>query len=316
MPSKPAGKKSKQAITGSPLTKLRNLIGWTRQECANHAGVSLASLQNYERGFAPLPRDVARVLESTCGVNAEHLHEQSKIWHESRGKTKPEAPQTMGGSSYGQETFNNYRGARLSAHSQTQAIKDIATRVNLLLGTLGEKPHLFRTAYRGLVQALEGILERTGVTPAEMTEFASQGAKVEEMEWTLGELASEDDIAQSPEWIKADVMTKFGILEKVKIQKIEFGFWPPASCSFTQDREVMIPDWIFCTRHLWRIMLPDRSLLTIPFNKFNASGLVARTDSPSAAPDSLVISESRRGGGRIDHNRAKRDRAPKATPQG
>ena len=26
------------------------------------------------------------------------------------------------------------------------------------------------------------------------------------------------------------------------------------------------PDWILCKRHIWRITLPDQSLLTIPFS--------------------------------------------------
>jgi hypothetical protein len=294
MPSKSVENKAKQAITGSPLGKLRSLIGWTRQECANYASVSLASLQNYERGFAPLPLEVARALESTCGVNAEHLYEQSKIWHESRGKTKPQNPVTMGGNTYHADTFKNYCSARLSSHDQAKAIKDISTRVNLLLGALGEKPHLFRTAYRALVQNLDGLLKQTGLSVAEMSEFASQGAKVEEMEWTLGELGAEPEIAQSPDWIKADLMKKFGILDKVKIQKTEFDFWPADIVFFPQDQEVMTPDWILCKRHIWRITLPDQSLLTIPFNQFEASGLLARTSSAAPSPHGVTIAESRR----------------------
>jgi transcriptional regulator with XRE-family HTH domain len=294
MPSKSVENKAKKAITGSPLGKLRSLIGWTRQECANHAGVSLASLQNYERGFAPLPLEVARALESTCGVNAEQLHEQSKIWHESRGKTKPQNPVTMGGNTYTADAFKNYCSAQISSHDQAKAIKDISTRVNLLLGALGEKPHIFRTAYRALVQDLDSLLKQTGLSVAEMSEFASQGAKVEEMEWTLGELGAEPAVAQSPDWIKADLMKKFSILDKVKIQKTEFDFWPPAAVSFAQDQEKMTPDWILCKRHIWRITLPDQSLLTIPFNQFEASGLLARTSSAAPSPHGVTIAESRR----------------------
>ena len=42
-------------------------------------------------------------------------------------------------------------------------------RVNLLLGALGENPHLFRTAYRALVQDLDGLLKQTGLSVAEMS---------------------------------------------------------------------------------------------------------------------------------------------------
>jgi len=43
-----------------------------------------------------------------------------------------------------------------------------------------------------------------------------------------------------------------------------------AAVSFTQDQEKMNPDWILCKRHIWRIILPDQSLLTIPFNQLEA----------------------------------------------
>jgi hypothetical protein len=59
------------------------------------------------------------------------------------------------------------------------------------------------------------------------------------MEWTLGKLGAETDIAQSPDGIKSNPMKKFGILDKVKIQKTEFDFWLAAVVSSPKDQEVM-----------------------------------------------------------------------------
>jgi hypothetical protein len=114
------------------------------------------------------------------------------------------------------------------------------------------------------------------------------------MEWTLGELGAEPAVAQSPDWIKADPMKKFGILDKVKIQKTEFDFWPASVVSLPQDQEVMTPDWILFKRHIWRITLPDQSLLNISFNQLEASGLLARTSSAAPSPHGVTIAESRR----------------------
>jgi len=83
-------------------------------------------------------------------------------------------------------------------------------------------------------------------------------------------------------------------MNQVKIQKTEFDFWPADIVFFPQDQEVMTPDWILCKRHIWRITLPDQSLLTIPFNKFEASGLLARTSSAAPSPHGVTIAESRR----------------------
>jgi len=280
MAKKPVGNKAKKALVGSPITKLRDLIGWSRQEGANYAGVSLASLQNYERGFAPLPLEVARALETACGVNASHLHEQCALWLKSGGKEQVEGPRSMGGNAYTKDTFQRYRNVTLSATAQANAIKDITCRVQLLLGPLGEKPHLFRIAYRTLVQTLDAVLKQTSLSTVEMSDFASQGAKVEEFEWSLGELAAEPDVAASPVWMKNKPVERFRILDSVKIQKTEFAFWP-AIGALPCDEDVMIPDWILCTRYVWRITLPDKTQMTIPIDKFHTAGLVSKVTAAS-----------------------------------
>jgi hypothetical protein len=67
-----------------------------------------------------------------------------------------------------------------------------------------------------------------------------------------------------------------------------------AAVSFTQDQEKMNPDWILCKRHIWRITLPDQSLLTVSFSQLEASGLLARTSSAAPSPHGVTIAKSRR----------------------
>ena len=277
MASKTTSTKSKKDLSGSPLQKLRSLTGWTREECARHCGTSVASIQNYERAFAPLPFELALALETACGVSAEHLHRQHADWLKSGGNDCGEKPMSMGGFEYKEDTFQKYRSKGITEDDRDKTTVDIHTRTRLLLGALAAKPHLFRIAYRKLVQTLEELRRSTGISEAELVDFASQGAEVEEMEWTFGELAGDEEIAQSTRWISGKFTERFGILEKVKIRKETFPFWPDGMRFHLSTGEAMAPDFEITKRTVWRITLPDATLLVIPVDNYQASGLLTNT---------------------------------------
>lgn len=277
MAVKPSSKKSKKDLAGSPLQKLRSLTGWTREECARHCGTSVASIQNYERGFAPLPFELALALETACGVSAVHIHKQHTLWLESGGKESREKLMSMGGFEYKADSFEKYRNKEVTNEDCRKTTQDIHTRTRLLLGALASKPHLFRIAYRKLVQTLEDLRRSTGISEAELVEFASQGAEVEELVWTIGELAADEDISQSPHWVSGNFTQKFGILEKVKIRKETFSFWPSGMRFHLNTGETMAPDFEITNRTVWRITMPDGTLLVIPVDNLQASGLLTNT---------------------------------------
>jgi len=277
MASKPTSTKSKKDLAGSPLQKLRSLTGWTREECARHCGTSVASIQNYERGFAPLPLDLALALETACGVSAAHLHRQQEIWLRSGGKDSSEKPMSMGGFEYKEDSFEKYRNKVITEDDRGRTTLDIHTRSRLLLGALAAKPHLFRIAYRKLVQTLDDLRRSTGISEAELVDFASQGAEVEELIWTIGELAADGEISQSPRWISGKFAEKFGILTEVKIRKETFPFWPDGMRFHLNTGETMAPDFEITNRSVWRITMPDGTLLVIPVDNFQASGLLTNT---------------------------------------
>lgn len=277
MASKPNSTKSKKDLSGSPLQKLRSLTGWTREECARHSGTSVASIQNYERGFAPLPLELALALETACGVSATHLHRQHAIWVKSGGKNSGEKLMSMGNFEYKEDSFEKYRNKVITEGARDRSTLDIHTRSRLLLGALAAKPHLFRIAYRKLVQTLEELRRSTGISEAELVEFASQGAEVEEVVWTIGELAADEEMSLAPRWISGKFTEKFGILEQVKIRKEAFPFWPDGMRFHLNTGETMAPDFEITKRTVWRMTMPDGTLLVIPVDNFEAWGLLTNT---------------------------------------
>ena len=277
MASKPTSTKNKKDLAGSPLQRLRSLTGWTREVCARHCGTSVASIQNYERGFAPLPLELALALETACGVSAAHLHRQQEIWLRSGGKDSGEKPMSMGDFEYKGDSFEKYCNKVITEDDRGRTTLDIHTRSRLLLGALAAKPHLFRIAYRKLVQTLDDLRRSTGISEAELVDFASQGAEVEELVWTIGELAADEEISQAPRWISGNFTEKFGILKEVKIRKETFPFWPDGMRFHLSTGETMAPDFELTKRTVWRITMPDGTLLVIPVDNFQASGLLTNT---------------------------------------
>ena len=277
MASKPTSTKNKKDLAGSPLQRLRSLTGWTREVCARHCRTSVASIQNYERGFAPLPLELALALETACGVSAAHLHRQHALWLNSGGKDSGEKPMSMGDFEYKGDSFEKYCNKVITEDDRGRTTLDIHTRSRLLLGALASKPHLFRIAYRKLVQTLDDLRRSTGISEAELVDFASQGAEVEELVWTIGELAADEEISQAPRWISGNFTEKFGILKEVKIRKETFPFWPDGMRFHLNTGETMAPDFELTKRTVWRITMPDGTLLVIPVDNFQASGLLTNT---------------------------------------
>lgn len=280
MASKTETGKPREALAGSPLQKLRTLTGWTREECARHTGTSVASLQNYERGFAPLPRELALALEGACGVNAADLLEQNRQWLKCRGKVPCKRLLSMGAHPYTEETFSKYCSMGITEKIQNGAIEDVQRRCRLVLGPLASKPHLFRTAYRKLVQTLEELRSRMEISEAEMAEFAALEAKIHEFEWTLAKVAAEPDIAESPRWMAAKVLERFDAREKVRVRQEIFPFWPIKLPNIPEYGGEMVPDMQLTLRHVWRITLPDNKQIVLPVDKFDGSGLVRKTGNP------------------------------------
>lgn len=314
MASKPASGKAKKPLVGSPLGVLRDLVGWTREECARHAGTSVASVQNYERGFAPLPRELALALEGACGVNAADLLEQNTRWLESEGKVRCQELRSMGGRPYSRETFAKYRVLEITEKIKAGAIEDVQRRCRLVLGPLASRPHLFRTAYRKLVQTLGELRDRMEISDADMAEFAAEGADVEEFESTLAKVAAEPDIAASPRWMAAKVVERFKPSAKVRVRLESFPFWPFSLPPIPETGGEMVFDMQLSRRHVWRITLPDSTQIVLPVDKFDGSGLVRKRGKSPEEPGTPALPASEGHSEGTWHRKGSGPEAPK-TPK-
>jgi transcriptional regulator with XRE-family HTH domain len=63
-----------------PLHQLRDILEWSREDCAKQTGLKTATIQNIERGAAPLPEDAAFAIEAATSCNAMRLLESSESW--------------------------------------------------------------------------------------------------------------------------------------------------------------------------------------------------------------------------------------------
>ena len=71
-----------------PIALYRKGKGWTQGELAREVGVSLTSVQAWERGAEPRPSKLARVAE-LFGVAGRDLLHEIEAWRPRRAATRP-----------------------------------------------------------------------------------------------------------------------------------------------------------------------------------------------------------------------------------
>lgn len=272
-----------------PLATLRKILGWSRVDCAGASGLTPSSVQNIERGAAPLSPEAAFALEGATGCNAMHLAEASAAWRRLKGK-QPEVmkhgmqepagldyaeyfhPVTLQFEPYTREYFHRYLQQPLQVESAQNAVLDLGRRIGLLLGTLASEPQKFRRAYRQLSHFINREREHANVKDPELAEFAAHMGTSQQKEMTVTELAAEGNLSEHPLWEQADLATRIKPDEKLKVTIEEYPFWPGIE-HIGDEEDYFVPDFTLAERKVWRITLPDGSLLTIPVVNTKSSGL-------------------------------------------
>lgn len=271
-----------------PLQQLREILRWSREECAKETGLKASTIQNIERGAAPLPEEAAFAIEAATSCNALALMESSEAWRvRSKGGVAEEseagsemfavrlAPQSLKGAPFTKGDYESYKSTPLEPESVEAAINDLCVRIDLLLGPLGLKPQRFRRMYRYLVQILNRERRESGPTDPEMAEYALNQGKAELKVMSIGQLADEKDVTRSPVWQKAKILERFQPEQQTHVVVETFPFWP-----FTEvlddDDNYYTPDFVFGRRVVWRITLPDGKPLVVTVNKTKATGLRAK----------------------------------------
>lgn len=280
--------KSDTALIKHPLLRLREILDWSREECAEETGLRPSTIQNIERGAAPLLEEAAFAIEAATSCNAMELMESAAAWrkcyHDKKvllelaegkeGSADILAPRTLGGSLFQKETYDAYRQSALSTGDVQKAIDDLSCRVDLLLGPLAAKPHKFRRVYRHLVQLLNKERRESGPGDAEMAEYArSLGeCQTELKEMTVGELKVTKDVADSPVWKQIDASGKYRDEQKTHVVIEHYPFWPEIETT-TSEEHYLVPDYAFGQRIVYRITLPDGQPLVITITRSRATGL-------------------------------------------
>ena len=68
-----------------PIARYRRLKGWTQADLAEHLGVSLNTVQRWEKGRVPRPGHFA-ALASALGINTLQLDAALQEWGSKRGE--------------------------------------------------------------------------------------------------------------------------------------------------------------------------------------------------------------------------------------
>jgi transcriptional regulator with XRE-family HTH domain len=279
--------KSDPALIKHPLLRLREILDWSRDKCAEETGLRPATIQNIERGAAPLPEEAAFAIEAATSCNAMELMESAAAWrkryHDKKallelaegkeGSADILAPRTLGGSLFQKETYDAYRQNTLTTGDVQGAIDDLSWRVDLLLGPLAAKPHKFRRVYRHLVQLLNKERRESGLSDAEMAEYARPFGKTELKEMTIRELRAIKDVSNSPAWKHLEATgVKFQPEQKTHVVIEQYPFWPEIETT-TSEEHYLVPDYAFGQRIVYRITLPDGQPLVITITRSRATGL-------------------------------------------
>jgi len=273
---------------------LREILGWSRHKCAEETGLKAATIQNIERGAAPLPDDAAFAIEAATGCHAIKLMRSANAWREraaGRPRILGEAlldqtqfqPVLLDETPYSAEFYQHYKRAALQPQAVDKATEDLSRRIKLLLGPLAQRPEKFRRLYRYLVQILNRAKDESGPSEAEMAEFARRTGEVKLEQPTLRELSEREEIVKSPTWQEADLLKRFDPDARVHVVREEFVFWP-----FTElirgEGHYVVPDYSFGKRSMWRITLPDGNTITIAQNHVESGGLQAKLTDDAGAP--------------------------------
>lgn len=269
-----------------PLLQLREILGWSREKCAEETGLKPATIQNIERGAAPLPDDAAFAIEAATSCNAMELLESAAAWRHalqnkkvlleaSAGQKEAAdilAPRTLSGTPFTKETYESYRKSALSADDVKKAIDDLSCRVDLLLGPLAAKPEKFRRMYRYLAQLLNKEKRESGPSDNEIAEYALQFGNSELKEMTIAELAATKEVADSPAWKQIETSGLFKPEQKTHVVLERYPFWPEIEHA-TSEEHYLVPDYVFGERIVYRITLPNGKPLVVTITRSRASGL-------------------------------------------
>jgi hypothetical protein len=126
-----------------------------------------------------------------------------------------------------------------------------------------------------MVQQNVGAPHPAGGHPLAREDEVPDQRTSQQKEMTLAELAAEEKLPEHPLWKQADLASRLKPDDKLKVTIEEYPFWPGVERIGGED-DYYVPDFTLAERKVWRITLPDGSLLTIPVVNTRSTGLRAK----------------------------------------
>ena len=292
-------RKPKGELLPHPLAQLRATLGWTREQCAQETGIPAPTIQNIERGTAPLTWDQARVVDAVTGCHGLDLGYKSDLWRSvfrldpaqlEQAAADPVlaaeyAPTDLEGNPYTKSFHETYCREPLGPETRERAIKDLTMRIELLLGPLAKEPRKFRRAYRHLAQLLDNEKEVAELSDLDISEYAQRFGKATQKQRTVAELDSTRGLKDDAEWHAIKKSKKLKPDDVVQLIDEEQPHWPKRSLMSLADHKAMfIGDFAEGRRRLWRMVLPDGTPFTAAYYETDSQGL-KQTYPPQLLPD-------------------------------
>ena len=253
-----------------PLATFRFITGLTREACGKVADLTAATIQNIELGKAPLYLENAELLEAYTGCNAVRLLEAAQQWKDKKLKMRAELV-TVAAQPFTAESYEEYRSKPIPPESVEKAIKDLSTRIDLILGGLAGRSHEFRAAYRRIVQSTIKERRNSGVTDAELEARGHSHAKVESWRTTVAGLAKEEAIAKNDVY-KNEITKRYKPGTKVTVSIEEFPCWPFMGAKLDLFL-LMDPNLQTGTAKQWRMNFPDKKQYTVRTAAINSANM-------------------------------------------
>jgi len=244
----------KITTSSHPLARLRAICGWTREDAARIAGISAASIQNFELDRAPIPEDAALRIEAATGCKASSLMDKSGV------------PLLIDGRPYERKNYNNYLDASTAKPEGIDAAAaDLEFRLRMLLASSGNR---FLYVARRLGGAFDAILQEANISLDYMESIERTTASISVTEMTVGALRSK--LAGEPvlqKWLKANPQSD---KNKCKVVDESYRHWP------TSEFGTGIVYAKFDQRHRYRIEFAAGQRLEVIVDELKEKGVCGK----------------------------------------
>lgn len=240
----------------NPLARFRAQCGFTKERAAIAGRTRFHTIDNIERGKAPLTDAIAKALEASTGCSAKSL-------------LRDDDPlQTVNGDVFSEGSLDAWTTREISDAECSRAAETIALRARLLIeAASAHSPALFRSAWVELGYKLEEARQNLELRFPQLEAAARANATIETLDLTRAELDKEFEK-------NALYISQRHLLEprkKIQVRVESFQTWKDSGEELIARRMELINS-IRTDVKIWRIQRRDGTTFDIRRPKIQAVG--------------------------------------------